>query len=365
MFIFQNNKSNIKEAYLKIPIIKESALEYWLDGTERYYYLAPEMRTIEKDFDFKIDETFAKNLSKEYNLTLPLHIMVPENHRRNKKINSNLYRWIKNIPPKSFIRFKDRGNSDENIYVACPELTFFLASNLLSLAETVMIGNMLCATYVFDNELSIKQKDREPVTSVKKIRRYLERLENVKGIKKALQAASYIVDNCYSPREVELATIAALPIRMGGYDMPLFEMNGKVVVKNEFMKGLGRKDLHCDLVWENEKIVVEYESDMTHLEKGQHRYDKKRSTALIGSGYKVIYITNSDVNSFSKIDDTFFMLRKLLHVRRNQKEFNYYLDIRYRVYNLIFRKNYFHEMVKQKYSKDNLEREFMDDKWGF
>ena len=136
--------------------------------------------------------------------------------------------------------------------------------------------------------------------------------------------------------------------------MPLFEMNGKVAVKNEFIKGLGRKELHCDFVWENEKIVVEYESDMTHLEKGQHKYDKKRSTALTGSGYKAIYITNSDVNSFSKIDDTFFMIRKMLHLRRNENEFQKYFDVRYETYNIIFRKNYFKRLCDNKYLPEKI-----------
>lgn len=334
---------------MKIPIIKESALEYWLDGTNRYYYLAPEMRTIEKDFDFKIDETFAKNLSKEYNLTLPLRLMVPETHKRNHTKEINFFTWIKNIPYGSFYKLKDRGNDDEEVFVSKPELVFFETAKLCSLSETVFIGNLLCANFVYDNTESVKQRDRKAVTTVKKIKTYLEKMENVKGIKKAKLAAKYIIDNCYSIREAELATMAMLPIRYGGYGMPSFEMNGKVLTYNEYRNSLGRKIIRCDLVWAKERVIVEYESNLTHLDKDQHYYDKKRSSALSGSGYKVISVTNDDVNSFSKIDDTFFMLRKLLHERRNQKEFDCYLDIRYEVYKSIFKINFFHRMIKQKY----------------
>ena len=334
---------------MKIPIIKYSALEYWLDGTDRYYYLIPESHTIEKNFHFKIDDENVANLAKAYNLSLPLNIMVPENKNRNGSEKALFFKWIKSIPENSFFRMKDWQNNDENIYVCCPELTFCFVASVFSLAETVLLGNMLCATYVFDNDYNLKQRDREPVTTVRKIKRYLEKLGTVKGVRKAKIAANYIVDNCNSPREAAIAAMAALPIKHGGYGMPLFEMNGKVYVKNEYVAGLGRQVLRCDIVWTKEKVVVEYESDMTHLEKEQHRYDKRRSTALIGSGYKVIYLTNSDVNLFSKMDDTFFMIRKSLHLRRNQKEFQTYLDVRYEAYNIIFRKNYFKNLCDNKY----------------
>ena len=335
---------------MKIPIIKESALEYWLDGTDRYYYHSPELHSIASKFDFKIDETFAKNLSKEYNLTLPLHLMVPETHHRIHTENTNLYTWMKNIPDNSFLHLKDRANDDENIFISNPELTFFIACNSYTLPEAVLIGNILCATYVFDNDSAIKQREREPATTGKKIKRYLDKMNNVKGVRKAKKAASYIVDRCNSLREAELAAIAVLPIKYGGYGAPSFEMNGAVHVKKEYLKGLGRNILRCDFVWAQEKIVVEYESDMTHLEKEQHYYDKRRSTALTGSGYKAIYITNADVNSFSKIDETFFMIRKMLHQDRQQKIFDKYFDIRYESYNIIFRKNHVQELINKKYS---------------
>ncbi len=334
---------------MKIPIIKYSALEYWLDGTDRYYYYAPKLETLPSNFDFKIDETFAKNLSKEYNLTLPLNFMVPENHKRNHKECFELYRWIKNIPKNSFLRLLDRGNDDESIYVSCPELTFYLAANMFSLAETVMIGNMLCAEYVFDNDCVLKQRNRQPVTTSNKIKRYLGKMDAIKGARKALDAARYISDNCNSPREVVLATMAVLPIKDGGYGMPIFEMNGKVHIKNEYVKGLGRANLRCDIVWPKEKVVAEYESNMTHLEKEQHKYDKKRMTALIGSGYKVIYITNDDIKLFSRTDETFFALRKSLHQRRREEEFQKHLDKRYDVYNILFRRNFFTSLCDEKY----------------
>lgn len=338
-----------KEVYLKVPIIKYSALEYWLDGTDRYYYLAPDAHTIEKDFNFKIDDDFACKLAKEYNLILPLNLMVPDNYKRNHTDQCQFYKWIKNIPRNSFYRLLDRGNEDENIYVCSPELTFCIAAKMFSPAETILIGNMLCATYVFDNNDGMKQRARQQITTSKKIKNYIDKAECFKGIKNARNAAKYIVDNCNSLREAQIATIASIPIKNGGYGMPEFEMNGEVHVRKEYSGGLGRKILKCDIVWQMEKVVVEYESNMTHLDKNQHRYDKRRSTALAGTGYKAIYITNDDINSLSKIDDTFFMIKKALHQRYSNAKFEQFIDLRYDVYNVVFRKNYFNAFCANKY----------------
>ena len=329
---------------MKIPIIKFSALEYWLDGTNRYYYYSPKLHSIEKKFNFFIDEIFARNLAKEYNLSLPLDIMVPVNHVRNRSSNYHFFSWINNLPSASFVKLKDRANHDEEVFIACPELCFIEAANLYSLPETIIIGCLLCAQFVRDDSESTKQRTRKPVTSTRKISRYIKKLENFHGIKKARLAIKYVKDSCNSPMEISLAVIASLPICKGGYALSNFVMNKEVHLVKNFASEMNRKVLHCDMVWPENRFAVEYESNLTHLSKEQHEYDKKRSNALKASGYNIIYIVKNDTSSLSSLDNTFFKIRKALGLRPLSKRFDLNIDIRLDTFRKVFKYDIFYKL---------------------
>lgn len=58
---------------MDIFLIGVSALEYWLNGTDKYYYLSYDKFTPGPDFEFKMTEKIAKNLAKEYGLVGRTH----------------------------------------------------------------------------------------------------------------------------------------------------------------------------------------------------------------------------------------------------------------------------------------------------
>ena len=85
------------------------------------------------------------------------------------------------------------------------------------------------------------------------------------------------------------------------------------------------------MVWEDHKTVLEYESDLAHLDKSQHEYDKKRSSAITLSAYQIINLTSAQLSTFWKTDETFFMIRRVLGMRTYTKIFQHYEDLRWEV----------------------------------
>lgn len=315
----------------------KSALEYWLNGTDKYDNLSLAHQGITNRFEYKIDDKSALNFAKEYGLSLPISLLAPENRERNAGENYRLYVFSKHFPYRSFVKLNDRGNAAEKVFVVCPELAFIYAAEKLPLCLAVQVGCMLCAEYVRDDNEIYKQRNRNPITSVNKIKRYVEKAKNVRGIRKARIAIQYVSDNCNSPMEVNLATIAKLPIHKGGYGLHDFEMNAMAILKPEGANLIERKVLHCDIVWNKEKVAAEYESDLTHLDKGQFTYDKKRTTALTISGYRVINITKNNIATFSGTDDLFFLIRKSLRKRPINKQFDTYQEMRRENYLILFK----------------------------
>ncbi len=318
-----------------IPLIDLSALEYWLDGVEKYYYPSPVNVSLKPNFEFSINGEIASWIAKDYNLLFPVQFMVPKNKKRRTTSKYKLFAYRKTFPKGSFVRLNDR--RDLEVYVACPELCFVYAVNNFELSVAVKIGCLLCAMFVLEySGDEIHQRQRTPVTSVKKITDFIERAKGLKGIEKSKYAVQFVTDNCNSIQEVNLAVIKKLPVSKGGYGLKEFLANGKIALKQNAATFLGRNSCMCDFVWKKEKIVVEYESDMFHLDSRQHTYDKRRSTAIVLSGFKIINITKYDTKSISNLDSKMFALRHALKMKKRTKEFEKFFDIRRKVFKTVF-----------------------------
>lgn len=85
------------------------------------------------------------------------------------------------------------------------------------------------------------------------------------------------------------------------------------------------------MVWEDQKVVVEYDSNLSHLQKEQHEYDKRRATAITLSGYQLVSLTAGQLATFSAVEETFIMLRHLLGMKRMSAEMKSYEEIRWEV----------------------------------
>ncbi len=105
------------------------------------------------------------------------------------------------------------------------------------------------------------------------------------------------------------------------------------------------------MVWENQKVVVEYDSNLSHLQKEQHEYDKRRATAITMSGYQLVNLTAGQLASFSAVEETFIMMRYLLGMKKMSAKMKIYEEIRWEVV---------HEILLKKKS---LQQILFDPRW--
>ena len=306
-----------------IPIVGPSALEFWLSGVARFdaaHLSIPNRKLISLPDDIEIicKHTILRGLADQYGLSFPLHIMV--NNKANRKHNDycHFYARPKNLPEKSFLQL------NEYSCISSPELCFLQMTKLLPMAKLIEIANNLCAIYSLDGSAIYGQIARETHIQVNDIQTFLNRSAKMPGIKLARQAISYVLDRSGSPMESKLAALAMLSLSQGGYSLVKPKANLDILLTDEAASFLGRDTCCCDLVWEDQKVVVEYDSNLTHLSKDQHAYDKRKATALSMSGYRGFYITAANVNSFQNIEITFRNLSKVLGQRPEQVNFDKY-----------------------------------------
>ena len=305
--------------YMIIPIIKNTALNYWLDGTRHYEPLVFHAVNLKRVEPVYLNINAIEEIKKTLCVDEDLDVLTGPNATRRPLAGLTLYQGYNSIPPGSFVKIAEMGN--DILCMASPEMCFLYAASVLPLHEVVYVGNQLCAQYVTDSDSDIGQRNRDPITNVNKIKRFLKNADGLKGIKKARTAIKYVVDGCNSPKEVFLAAIARLPRHYGGYGLPEFVMNGAVKLTKDGSSLVGYDVLRADMVWYKQRKLVEYESNLVHLDKDQHEHDKKRSNAIQKAGYGVTYITAGQVSGFGPVEDTFTSLQKELGVRFDRAKF--------------------------------------------
>ena len=260
----------------------------------------------------------------------PIHLML--NNAKDRKFDSNIQWHVLpgRLPDNSLIQLS------ESLYIVRPELCFLLAGNDLSIPELVMVADDLCGTFFKNLTEKNELQSREPLTNITKIHDYLYSTSGVKGLKKAKQAMQYALEKSNSPKETEMAAASKLSFYQGGYALFPPELNYRVFLSEEGKMMMDRDFLCCDMVWPEQKVVVEYDSEEFHISKNQFVYDKRRSTALNMSGYKVFNITKDNLKNFGEVEKIFLSLRKALGMRMRPERLAQYTDKRKETVKQIF-----------------------------
>lgn len=301
------------------PITFPTAFKYWLQASSR---------PLEECFfaDLAGADHSAEALLKDariFHIEDPIHVLVAKPDHRHVSVLLNAHVLPRNLPPGSFVRLTD------SLFIISPECCFLFAANALSLPELVCAANDLCAIYRRDAISALEQSGRPALTNKETMEKYLDRSYNIKGLKSAKQALKYAVDCSNSPMESKLAALFCIPMGMGGFGLPGPSMNPVINLPTNAASFLGRDNCRADMVWYIPKVIVEYDSNLTHLSREQHHYDKKRATALAIAGYTVISVTADHLNSHSSIDKLCLDLRNALGIRTHMDRFNKYGHIRY------------------------------------
>jgi len=309
------------------PITYPTAKEFWLKNDINEALAPVTSRQINRAVT---TEEQLLEFSNQHHLHLPVHIMVPDASSRHS-FGSDIHAHIipKGIAKTSFIEVAD------SIFIASPELCFLLAAKELTIPELAVLATNLCAMYRINPSEVLGQEQRIPITSIEKTKKYLEMSQKVAGLKNARMAIQYALDNSNSPMESRVAILFVLPFYHGGYALLHPELNYNVTLSADGKQVLGRDYCCCDMVWPEQKVVVEYDSNLVHLNKAQFNYDKRKAAALQLSGYTVINVTRENLKNFEAIEALGRLMRKVLHMRPMTDRLEKYKDRRERTIPII------------------------------
>ena len=118
--------------------------------------------------------------------------------------------------------------------------------------------------------------------------------------------------------EVALAMLLTLPRKDGGYGLPQAELNGEVVISGRG-PGADRPAYHGDLVWQEQRLVVEYDSNLYHRDPAHLAIDAERRNAMQDAGWRVVTITWSQILNPNKMDLVAAQLARALGVNTDYR----------------------------------------------
>lgn len=246
-----------------------------------------------------------------WGLAMPLHILVGSGNARKTAGSLRCHVSSGRFPHGSFIQ------AEPGLAVSSPELCFVQMASELSLVELMMLGYELCGNYRLNKTSEPEggfHKGRA-LTSVAALDSFVEKARGLKGRTNARKALRFITDGSASPMESALTLLLCLPYRLGGYGLPMPQLNYPIEVGTATRSMPGKQIYHADLFWLDEQVDVEYDSDAHHLTPEQHAHDGMRRNALQASGIVVLSATRKQIMNLTRTRKMVEDLSKLLDKR--------------------------------------------------
>lgn len=270
-----------------------------------------------------------ESIAASFGLSLPIHLSVRSANDRPKRNSCCFHVWDERLPRMQFVELAG------NIFVVSPEICFLQMSHQADKVRLIRAGYELCSTYYYQRQQANCEnvigeakstpaiKRRDPITSKSRLARTINQASGAKGVKQARSALNYVLDNSASPRETALSMILTLPYYLGGYALPLPELNKRIELSKEAKENLNRSFLVCDFAWNRDKVLVEYDSDSFHTGADRIASDSKRRNELVAQGYSVVTITTKQLNGVDETHRQAILLSRKLkkRVRPSQSDF--------------------------------------------
>lgn len=196
------------------------------------------------------------------------------------------------LPAGSFIQVPS-GSNDVELYVTSPELTYVQLAYGASMQMAAYVGMALCSDYRLD-PFSVGGVLQRPssdarVTTVARLRNYVERAARVCGRKRAAAALDLVWERSRSPKESGLALFYGMPVRFGGMSLGDVTMNPRVrVFGGVDMLGHARyEERYPDILISRSLIdggllavAFDYDADSVHAGSEKALEDRRRTNSI-------------------------------------------------------------------------------------
>lgn len=267
-------------------------------------------------------------------LTSPINLMICSRtaRRYSKTVQSRLHTGP--TPDECFVSI---GNG---LNVSAPPFCLFQMAGELPLVKLIELGFEFCGSYSLPaiseyshgSEYEDTDKtlyDCPQLTNIEALNNFKSLMKGVNGQKKANRALCYIADGSASPMETIIIMLLTLPYKLGGFGLPMPELNKHIAPRNAIKGGAGERssripDYKCDLYWPKAKLAIEYDSDFYHTGADRIARDSKRRFDLMTLGITVVSVTSRQIRNRVEFENLARLIARKLdkRLRYNNLQFS-------------------------------------------
>lgn len=255
-----------------------------------------------------------------------LDVLVRDQAGRHQTKTLRAHLCSLSLPAESFVSDSAFG---VDFLVCAPELVFLQMVGEYEMDWAVYAGFALCSAFRLDSYepggCVHREGWDEPLTSVGRIRSYLERLPaGVPNRAAALRVLEYVRDGARSPREAGIAMIVGMPLGLGGRALGQTRMNPEIRIYDG-LDYFGNKrwvtripDILVsakDRKGELRRVGIDYDSDVIHSSPTRRDADVDRRNLIAASdNFAHITLKTSQVSNYVSF------CRELDRIRRSLRQ---------------------------------------------
>ncbi len=190
--------------------------------------------------------------------------------------------------------------------VVTPEYCFSQIAHELPREKALEIGMEFCGLYRLNGENERGFIAHQPLTNTEKLHAFFQQCHFLPESKSGKTLARYLLNDARSPMESTLGLLFSLPLKLGGRGFTGMRFNVPLKVPRKCQSLIKQKTIIVDLLWEKQKVAVEYDGIMDHTGADKIMNDAARRLTLEAMGYTVISLTKRQVftwTTFCKVCD--------------------------------------------------------------
>lgn len=230
-------------------------------------------------------------------LARPIDLMVPTAGRRSRDPAVCNHVCSAGLPPSSVTRIA------EGAYVTNPELTFVNLGRTLGVPALTEYAMELCGRYAVTPWSEGGFEPRAPLCDTRGLEEFARGCVGIHGVRRAIRAVGIAGEGSRSPAETMLYLLLCLPRSMFGYGLPKPLLNQRIDLPRTAQARLRKEYLLVDLLFSDEGLVVEYDSNAFHDTPAKLDRDDDRRAVLQDMGYKVVIVRAERLASYGRFDD--------------------------------------------------------------
>ena len=218
---------------------------------------------------------------------------------KSKKVDYHLCDRI--LPKGSFFRHTF------SVRVASPELCLLQAASDLGAGGFITLLELCCefmGRYTLCEGTKRGFLECEPLLTRDRMEEYLDYFpKRTRGADLLRRAIDLVGEDSRSPRETECFLALTLPPKLGGFGLPKPKMNPPVPLEDEDDDSADGSAYYADLMWEDKKVIFEYDGGLDHSEDEAVKKDKERRSVLASLGYYVVVAFKESVSDDERFKD--------------------------------------------------------------